>query len=142
MLTWHEAYRTVIEFTEIGYTQKSCDRIWHIVSVEDGDPRGAVRDKIAESYKGNWIYLAEGFTSYDPMDETLCFLSWREAHKYLTKIPEEYRGYWHTVNLGDMLRHERRYLDYRDVGLNGEGFTPKFRGSDAAFALKREVGGP
>lgn len=138
MLTWSEAYDTILEFTELGYTQKSSDRIWHIVTVETGEDD----DEISQAYKGNWLYLAEKFTSYDPMDETLCFLSRREAQTYRDGLAEHVRDHWHPVNLGDMLRHERRYLSHRDVGLDGEGFTPKFRGSDAAFALKRKVGTP
>lgn len=136
MLTWGEVYGTVIEFTELGYTQKSCDRIWHIVTVETGDGG----DEITKAYKGNWLYLAEKFTSYDPMDGTLCFLSRREAQAYRDTLSESVRHHWHTVNLGDMLRHERAYLGGQPVHLDGSGFTPKFRGSDDAFALKRQVG--
>jgi len=134
MMTWADALCAVVEPTEIGWTQKSCDRIWHLVTVEDGQEG----DRISKFYKGNWIYLAERFTSYDPMDETLCFSSRREAVQYLAAMPPKYRVHWHTINLGDMLRQERAYFTGQS-GLHGEGFTPKYRGSDAAFELKRAI---
>lgn len=120
-----------LEPTELGYSRKSAQRIWMIVSVDD--------DPDAKDYYGNWLYLIDGhynndkstLSSYETWENELIFMSRKEAQEYIDGMPEKRRKDWHTVNLGDIYREEDRYFDRKP-------FIPKFRGSDKAFRLRKQ----
>lgn len=121
-LTWDQALATIIDHTDIGYTQKSQDRIWVIATVDDVSP---------DEWYGNWLYMIEpGLSSYDLWSDELCFTSLREAKQYIaTEVPEKVREYWYPLNLGDEARYENSVI-------NGTEFKPKFAASKPIFDWK------
>lgn len=137
-IPWYTVRAEILEHTEIGHTQKSQDRIWVIATIEDG--AGGWADDYPELI-GNPVYLfADGQTScYDIWDDGACFLSRREAEAWLDAVmPEPYRQKWYVVNYGDGHRFEQAYFN-GDIAYDGDGFRPKFRGSDAFYARHTEV---
>lgn len=136
--TWDLARAYVLDHTELGYTQKSLDRLWHVATVEDGSGGWAFEHP---EFIGNVIYLyVDGRTSsYDLWDDAACFTTYRAARAWLDQVvPESHRALWTTVNSGDQTRFERAYFA-REIPYNGEGFRPKFRGSDRYFEMHTEI---
>lgn len=125
---WRDA---PLETTQLGYTLKSQDRLWAIVSVDDftdpDDPSGLY---------GNWLWLTEQtdvtkgpVSCYDLWDDVLVWDRVHEARAYRDNLPEAER--WHTLNIGDEARYERAFLQ-------GIPFWPK-ENSLGALRLKYET---
>lgn len=108
-MTYREALDRILEYTTIGYTQKSQDKIWLLVAIDDDTTPGR---SFPAGY-GNLVFLLDervhpGPTmSYEIDDDVVVFTTKREAQAYLDGMPEPYGLNWMTFNLGDYNRYEQ-----------------------------------
>ena len=130
---WVREY--VLNYTELGYTQRSKDRVWVVVCFDVWtDVNGPDR----ELY-GNLIYSQGDYGSYDLWEKELCFDSRRGAQAHADernarsreRTGDETTDIWMPANLGDLDRFETAYLDGRGLLTRG-----RFRGSDRALAAR------
>lgn len=123
-LQYAEALKMILEPTDLGYTQKSLDRLWTVFHFDIWSP---------DEWRGCRLYYTSSgntYTSYEMWRLELLWTSRAEAEAFARTVRERYDKVLppaepapnvYVINLGDMRRQER-------------GASPKFRGSDRAIA--------
>jgi hypothetical protein len=134
VLTWREAQETFLETTELGWTQKTLDKLWVAATIDNGST------KAWPCLKGSILYATvDKAASYELWDDVACFRRRYEAQCFIESMGEPYVQWWHPLNVGDETRWEHQYLDGKLPDLSGAGFTPKYKASQAVFDLKQEI---
>lgn len=131
MLTYNEALATIIDYTEIGYTVASQDRLWIVFTFDTWS---------TDEFRYNRIYtrgIGNGW-AYDLDIEALVWTSRREAEKYAEALRARGQGEnYYVMNLGDDARLESLFIG-RDNRRRVRD-TPKFKGSEEAWSAMIEM---